>query len=68
MASDHDGTCARLFAFLDEIRLGETLPFVRCLELLSEVIITYATGIDNGIGGQHILKEKKRKRDKLKRR
>ena len=60
VASDHDGTRARLFALLDEIHLGETLPFVRCFELLGEVIVTYTTSIDDGIWGQHVLKEKER--------
>ena len=58
MTSDDDGTRSRLFTLLDEIRFGETLPLVCFLELLSKVIITHATSIDDGIRGQHILGER----------
>jgi hypothetical protein len=47
MASYDDGTCPRLFTLLDEIRFGETLPFVCRLELLSEIVVTDATGVDH---------------------
>lgn len=47
MARDDDSTRPRLFAFLDKIRLGETLSLVCRLELLSKVVVTHATGIDD---------------------
>jgi hypothetical protein len=55
MASNDDGTCTRLFTVLDEIRFGETLPFVCCLELLSEIVVANATGVDHGVWRQHVL-------------
>jgi hypothetical protein len=58
MTSDDNGTHSHLFTLLDEIHFGETLPLVCFLELLSEVIITHATSIDDGIWGQHILGER----------
>ena len=57
MTSDDDSTRSRLFTLLDEIRFGETLPFVCCPELLGEVIVADATGVDDGIWGQDILGE-----------
>ena len=47
MASYDDGTRPRLFTVLDEIRLGETLPFVCRLELFSEIVVADATGVDH---------------------
>jgi hypothetical protein len=57
MTSDDDGTRPRLFALFDEIRFGETLPLVCCLELLSEIIVAHATGVDDRLWGQHILEK-----------
>ena len=51
VTSDDDSTRSRLFTLLDEIRFGETLPFVGCPELLSKVIVTDTTGVDDGIWG-----------------
>ena len=55
VTSYDDSTRSRIFTLLDEIRFGETLPFVCCPELLSEVIVADATGVDDGIWGQDIL-------------
>jgi hypothetical protein len=55
MTGDDDSTRSRLLTLLDEIRLGETFSFVCCPELLCEVIIAYATGINDGIWRKHIL-------------
>jgi hypothetical protein len=60
MASYDDGTRPRLFAVLDEIRFGETLPFVCRLELLSEIVVADATGVDHGVWRQHVLGERKK--------
>jgi hypothetical protein len=66
MACYDDGTCPRLFTLLDEIRLGETLPFVCFLELLSETVVADATGVDHGVWRQHVLGEKGRREGDLK--
>lgn len=63
MASYDDGTCPRLLILLDKIRLGETLPFVCRLELLSEIIVTDATGVDHRVWRQHVLVERRRLKD-----
>jgi hypothetical protein len=63
MASYDDGTCPRLFALLDEIRFGETLLFVCRFELLSEIVVADATGVDHGVWRQHVLGEKKKKKE-----
>jgi hypothetical protein len=34
------------------------LPFVYWLELLSELVIAHATGIDDGVWGQKVLGER----------
>ena len=47
MTSYDDGTCSRLFTLLDEIRFGESLPFVCRLELLSEIVVADAAGVDH---------------------
>jgi hypothetical protein len=47
-----------LFTLLDEIRLGEAFPFICFLELLSELVITHATSIDDGIRRQGVLRER----------
>ena len=47
MASYDNGTRPRLLTVLDEIRFGETLPFVCRLELLSKTVLTDATGVDH---------------------
>ena len=59
MASYDDGTCSRLFAFVDEIRFGKTLPFICRLELLSEIVVADATGVDHGVWRQHVLSERR---------
>jgi hypothetical protein len=51
MTCDDDGTRPRLFTLLDEIGFGKTLPLVCCLELLSEIVVTYATSVNDGIWG-----------------
>ena len=63
MAGYDDGTCPRLLILLDEIRLGETLPFVCRLELLSEIVVADATGVDHGVWRQHVLVERRRLKD-----
>lgn len=60
MASYDDGTCPRLFTLFDEIRFGETLPFVCRLELLSEIVVADAAGVDHGVWRQHVLGERRR--------
>ena len=60
MTSDDDGTRSRLFTLLDEIRFGETLPFVCRLELLGETVVADATGVDHGVWRQHVLGEERR--------
>ena len=55
VTSDDDGTRARLFTLLDEIRFGETLPFVCCLELLCAIVIAHAPGVDDGVWGEYVL-------------
>jgi len=57
VTSDDDSTRSRPYILIDEIRFGETLPFVRCPELFSKVIVADATGVDDGIWGQDILGE-----------
>jgi hypothetical protein len=57
VTSDDNGTCARLFTLLDEIRFGETLPFVCCLELLGAVVIAHAPGVDDGVWGEYVLQQ-----------
>jgi hypothetical protein len=59
VASYDDGTCPRLFTLLDEIGFGETLLFVCRLELLSEIVIADATGVDYGVWRQHVLGERR---------
>jgi hypothetical protein len=56
MASYDDGTCPCLFTLLDEIRFGETLPFVCRLELLSEIVVADGTGVDHGVWREHVLR------------
>lgn len=58
MTGDDDGTRSRLFTLLDEIRFGKTLPFVCRLELLSELVIAHASGVDYRVWGQHVLGER----------
>lgn len=62
MASYDDGTCPGLFILLNEIRFGETLPFVCRLELLSEIVVANATGVDHGVWRQHVLGGERRRR------
>jgi hypothetical protein len=65
MTCDDDSTRSRLFTLLDEIRFRKTFPFVCCPELSRKVIIAHATGIDDGIRGQHILAKGRISKDDL---
>ena len=48
-----------LLALLDEVDLVEALTLVGSLELLSEVIVTDAAGVDDRVRGQNVLREQK---------
>lgn len=63
MASYDDGTSPSLFTLLDEIRFGETLPFVCLLELLSEIVVANAACVDHGVWRQHVLKDEIQRRE-----
>lgn len=56
MTSDDDCARSRLLTALDEIGLCETLPFVRLLELLGELVIADAASIHDGIGWKYVLR------------
>jgi hypothetical protein len=47
VACDNHCTSTGLFAFLDEINLIQTFPLIRSFQLLSKIIVTDASGIDN---------------------
>ncbi|SRR6266446_6122892 len=59
MTGDDDGTCPGLFTLIDEISFGETLSFVCFLELLSKLVVAYATGVDHGVWREHVLGERR---------
>ena len=51
-----DGTArTSLLALLDLVDLVKALAFVGGLELLRELVITNAAGVDNRAGGQNVL-------------
>jgi hypothetical protein len=56
--SDNHRTSSRLLTLLDKICIRETLALVRGFELLSEVIVAYASGKYDGVGGEYILQNK----------
>ena len=55
MASDNNGTSTSLFAWDDLIDLAQTFALVGNLELLSKIIISDRSSIDDGVRWQHIL-------------
>lgn len=57
MAGDHDTARAGLLALLDLVDLVEALALVRSLELLSELVITDAAGVDDGVRRKNVLRK-----------
>ena len=55
MASDNDTARAGLLALLDLVDVGEALAAVGSAELLSEVIVADAAGVDDEVGRQNVL-------------
>jgi hypothetical protein len=57
VASNDHGASSGPFALLDEINLVQTFPFVGSFQLLSQVVITDTSRVDDGIGREDILRE-----------
>ena len=57
VASDNNSAGTGLFALGDLVHLSQTLALVSDLELLSEVIVSDGSSVDDGVRGQHVLDE-----------
>ena len=55
MASDDNSTSAGFFSFFDEVNLIEALPGISGLELISQLIVTDASGIHHGFWREDVL-------------
>lgn len=52
---DNDGAGTSLLAFLDEVCVLEAFPLVGGLQLLSKLIVTDTSSVDDRVGRQNVL-------------
>jgi hypothetical protein len=55
VASDDNSTSSSLVAFLDLVYLVQPFSLVSSLELLSEIVVTDTSGVNDRARGQYIL-------------
>ena len=55
VARDDDRARAGLLALLDEVDLVKALALVRLLELLREIVVADAAGVDDRVWGEDVL-------------
>jgi hypothetical protein len=58
VAGDDDGASPGLFALFDEVDLVQTFSFVGDFQLLGQLVIADTAGVDDRVGGQHVLMRK----------
>lgn len=56
MASDYDTAGTGSLALLDKVDVSETFTAVGSAELLSEIVIPYAAGVDDRVRRENILR------------
>jgi hypothetical protein len=57
VTSDDYSTSPGLFAGFDLVDLVQTFTFIGSFQLLSQLVIADAAGVDNGVGREHVLNE-----------
>ena len=56
VSSNYHTACTGLLTLLNKVNLVEALTLVGGFELLSELVVAYTAGINDGVGGQNVLR------------